>query len=204
MFPETDRKIPLKIQALMIPALLSIAEAATALQTGGVIAYPTEGVWGLGCDPRDEAAVLRLLAIKQRTVDKGLIVIASHLEQLRPFLDLAAVPTDHLAGVLASWPGPHTWVMPASADAPRWITGSHDGIAVRISAHPIVVELCNAFDGALVSTSANLSGKDAPRSREGLDPAVLAAVAGHVAGETGGLSAPTVIRDALTGVALRL
>lgn len=187
----------------MTSPLLPIPEAATVLQSGGVVAYPTEAVWGLGCDPRNEAAVLQLLAIKQRTVDKGLILIASHLDQLRTFLDLAAVPTDHLAAVLATWPGPHTWVMPASSDAPRWITGAHDGIAVRISAHPTVIDLCNAFGGALVSTSANLSGKDAPRSREGLDPAVLSAVAGHVAGETGGLSAPTVIRDALTGVALR-
>jgi L-threonylcarbamoyladenylate synthase len=182
---------------------LTLHEAAIALQSGGVIAYPTEAVWGLGCDPRDENTVLRLLAIKQRPVEKGLILIASHLDQLRPFLDLAAVPTDHLAAVLATWPGPHTWVMPASADAPRWITGAHEGIAVRISAHPTVIALCNAFEGALVSTSANLSGSDAPRSREGLDPAVLAAVAGSVAGETGGLRAPTTIRDALTGIALR-
>ena len=188
----------------MTSPLLSIPKATIALKSGSVIAYPTEAVWGLGCDPRNEDAVLRLLAIKQRAVEKGLILIASHLDQLRPYLELATLPTDNLAAVLATWPGPHTWVMPASAEAPRWITGAHDGIAVRISAHPTVIELCNAFDGALVSTSANLSGKDAPRSREGLDPAVLAAVAGHVTGETGGLSAPTVIRDALTGVALRL
>ena len=188
----------------MTSPLLSIPKATIALKSGSVIAYPTEAVWGLGCDPRNEDAVLRLLAIKQRAVEKGLILIASHLDQLRPYLELATLPTDNLAAVLATWPGAHTWVMPASAEAPRWITGAHDGIAVRISAHPTVIELCNAFDGALVSTSANLSGQDAPRSREGLDPEVLAAVAGHVHGETGGLPAPTVIRDALTGAALRL
>lgn len=182
---------------------LSINEAATVLQTGGVVAYPTEGVWGLGCDPQDHEAVLRLLAIKQRTMDKGLILIASHLDQLRPFLDIAAMPIDNLAAVLASWPGPHTWVMPASSDAPRWITGEHQGIAVRISAHAPVIELCNAFGGALVSTSANLSGQPAPRTRMGLDPALLSKVEGVLQGETGGRSAPTVIHDALTGVALR-
>lgn len=187
----------------MINSLLSIHEAATALQTGGVIAYPTEAVWGLGCDPRDEDAVLRLLAIKQRDVDKGLILIASHLEQLRPFLDLAAVPAENLAAVLATWPGPHTWVMPASAAAPRWITGEHDGIAVRISAHPLVIELCNAYGGALVSTSANRAGQPAAFAREMLDAAVLEGVDGLVAGETGGLGAPTAIRDALTGAAIR-
>ena len=188
----------------MAAPILSLAEAVTALRTGGVIAYPTEGVWGLGCNPRNETAVLRLLAIKQRAPDKGLILVASQLEQLRPFVDITRLPADRLAEVLATWPGPHTWVMPATPAAPNWITGAHAGIAVRISAHPTVIELCNAFGGALVSTSANLSGQDAPRSREGLDPAVLAAVAGHVHGETGGLPAPTVIRDAITGVALRL
>jgi L-threonylcarbamoyladenylate synthase len=187
----------------MINPPLSIHEAATALQTGGVIAYPTEAVWGLGCDPRDEDAVLRLLAIKQRDVDKGLILIASHLEQLRPFLDLAAVPAENLAAVLATWPGPHTWVMPASAAAPSWITGAHDGIAVRISAHPLVIELCNAYGGALVSTSANRAGQPTAFTREMLDPVVLEGVDGLVAGETGGLGAPTAIRDALTGAAIR-
>ncbi|HEX7801526.1 MAG TPA: Sua5/YciO/YrdC/YwlC family protein [Pseudoxanthomonas sp.] len=187
----------------MTTSLLSIPEAATALQTGGVIAYPTEAVWGLGCDPRDEQAVLRLLAIKQREVEKGLILIASHLEQLRPFLNLAAVPADNLAAVLASWPGPHTWVMPASAAAPRWITGAHDGIAVRISAHPLVIELCNAYGGALVSTSANRAGQPAALTRQTLDLEVLEGVDGLVAGDTGGLGAPTAIRDALTGAAIR-
>lgn len=187
----------------MTVSLLSIPEAATALQTGGVIAYPTEAVWGLGCDPRDEQAVLRLLAIKQRAVDKGLILIASHLEQLRPFLNLAAVPADNLATVLASWPGAHTWVMPASAAAPRWITGTHHGIAVRITAHPLVIELCNAYGGALVSTSANRAGQPAALLRETLDPLVLEGVDGVVVGETGGLGAPTTIRDALTGAAIR-
>ena len=187
----------------MTASLLSLPEAAIALQTGGVIAYPTEAVWGLGCDPRNEQAVLRLLAIKQREVEKGLILIASHLDQLRPFLNLAAVPAENLAAVLASWPGPHTWVMPASAAAPRWITGAHDGIAVRISAHPLVIELCNAYGGALVSTSANRAGQPAALTRETLDPAVLEGVDGLAAGETGGLGAPTAIRDALTGAAIR-
>ena len=187
----------------MTSSLLSIPEAATSLQTGGVIAYPTEAVWGLGCDPRDEQAVLRLLAIKQREVEKGLILIASHLDQLRPFLNLAAVPAKNLAEVLASWPGPHTWVMPASTAAPRWITGAHDGIAVRISAHPRVIELCNSYGGALVSTSANRAGQPAALTRQALDSVVLEGIDGLVAGETGGLGAPTTIRDALTGAAIR-
>lgn len=182
---------------------LSAGEAALLLKRGGVVAYPTEAVWGLGCDPRNEAAVLRLLAIKQRTVDKGLILVASHLEQLRPFLDIAAVPAERLAEVLATWPGPHTWIMPASRAAPRWITGTHAGIATRISAHPGVVALCEAFGGALVSTSANLSGRPAPQARAALEPDLLHALDGVVAGETGGLSRPSSIHDAITGSAIR-
>ncbi len=178
----------------MTTHVLSLAEATTALRTGGVIAYPTEGVWGLGCDPRNETAVLRLLAIKQREPDKGLILVASQLEQLRPFVDITGLPADRLAEVLASWPGPHTWVMPATSAAPRWITGAHDSVAVRISAHPQVVELCNAFGGALVSTSANRAGQPAPSTREALDPALVDAVDGVTGGETGGLSSATTIR----------
>ena len=186
-----------------MPIPLSADEAADRLRKGAVVAYPTEGVWGLGCDPRDEAAVLRLLAIKQRPVDKGLILIAANLEQLRPFLDLDALPADRRAAVLASWPGPHTWVMPARTAAPRWITGAHAGIAVRVSAHPPVVALCTAFGGALVSTSANLAGQPAVQWRDGLDPALLSRIDGALAGETGGLQRATPIRDALTSESLR-
>lgn len=186
-----------------MPAVLAIPEAAARLKSGGVIAYPTEAVWGLGCDPFDEAAVMRLLAIKQRPVEKGLILIAADAAQLQPLLDLASVPETRLAEVLASWPGPNTWVLPASAAAPRWITGTHAGIAVRISAHPTVAALCRAFGGPLVSTSANLAGAPAAFDRGQLDPAVLALADGTTEGETGGLDQPTPIRDALSGHVFR-
>lgn len=182
---------------------LSLADAAAALKNGGVLAYPTEAVWGLGCDPSNEAAVMRLLAIKRRPVDKGLILIAANLDQLRPFLDLAALPSERLAEVLSTWPGPHTWVMPASPQAPRWVTGAHTGIAVRVSAHPVVVTLCTVFGGALVSTSANRGGEPPPVSLASLDPDLLAQTDGRLDGETSRLDRPTPIRDALTGAVLR-
>ncbi len=186
-----------------MPIERTIEEAAEVVRSGGIIAYPTEAVWGLGCDPFDEGAVHRLLAIKQRPVDKGLILVAATLDPLRALLDVATLPTGRLAEVLATWPGPHTWVMPASAQAPPWITGRHPGIAVRVSAHPIVVGLCQAFGGALVSTSANLAGHPAVADREALDPALLERINALVPGRTGGLERPTPIRDALTGEALR-
>lgn len=187
----------------MVRDLLDPASAATRLHAGGVVAYPTEAVWGLGCDPADQAAVLRLLAIKQREVDKGLILIAARFDQLQPWIAFDALAADRQADVLASWPGPHTWIVPASPAAPRWITGAHAGIAVRVSAHPDVVALCEAFGGALVSTSANPAGAPPPVRLEDFDADLLAALDGVVAGRTGGLERPTAIRDARTGDVLR-
>jgi L-threonylcarbamoyladenylate synthase len=186
-----------------VTAPSALAACVAALRRGGVLAYPTEGVWGLGCDPRDQAATLRLLALKQREVDKGLILVAADEAQLAPFIDMAALTAAQRETVRASWPGPHTWIVPAAAGAPPWITGAHPGIAVRVSAHPGVRALCTAFGGALVSTSANLAGAPAPRTADELDPAVLAGVDAVLEGETGGLQRPSTIRDACSGTALR-
>ena len=180
-----------------------VQQAARAIRAGAVIAYPTEAVWGLGCDPRDEAATMRLLALKQREVDKGLILIAADEAQLAPFIDMDALDAAQRATVRASWPGPHTWIVPASLAAPRWITGAHAGIAVRVSAHPVVIELCNAYGGALVSTSANRAGEPAAQAIAQLDPRIVEGVDAVLEGETGGLARPTDIRDARTGAALR-
>lgn len=177
--------------------------AQTALHRGAVLAYPTEGVWGLGCDPLNEATVLRLLTIKQRDIAKGLILIAADEAQLTPFVDMAALTEAQRNAVHASWPGPNTWIVPASANAPTWITGQHIGIAVRVSAHPEVVALCQAFGGALVSTSANLAGQPSPRRREELEPGLLATIDGVLQGESGGREAPSVIRDVMSGQVLR-
>ncbi|MCL1526508.1 Sua5/YciO/YrdC/YwlC family protein [Xanthomonas nasturtii] len=182
---------------------LSPESAVAALTQGGVIAYPTEAVWGLGCDPRQQAAVLRLLEIKRRPVDKGVIVVASGVDVLRDWIDLDALEPARRQAVLASWPGPHTWILPVTAQAPRWVTGEHDGLAVRISAHPVVAALCVAWGAPLVSTSANLAGEPPARSREALDPALLATIDGVVDGEVGALAQPTQIRDARSGQILR-
>ncbi|MCD9027346.1 Sua5/YciO/YrdC/YwlC family protein [Luteimonas sp. BDR2-5] len=182
---------------------IDIPAAAALLRRGGVVAYPTEGVWGLGCDPFDEAAVMRLLAIKQRPVDKGLILVAGDAGQLDGIVDWVALPASRRDAVLASWPGPHTWIVPAAATVPAWITGAHAGIAVRVSAHPGVVALCAAFGGALVSTSANPAGAPAARSADAIDATLLATIDGVLAGGTGGRTQPSTIRDAASGATLR-
>ena len=182
---------------------LAPAAAASLLRSGGVLAYPTEAVWGLGCDPFDKAATHRLLAIKRRPVDKGVILVAASPAQFDGLLDWNALPPGRADLVRAQWPGPRTWIVPATARIPAWITGTHSGVAVRVSDHPDVVALCEAFGGPLVSTSANLAGEPPAFSHDALSADVLAQVDGVLAGETGGLRAPTAIRDAATGQEIR-
>lgn len=182
---------------------MSIEQSAAALARGGVLVYPTEAVWGIGCDPFDREAVLRVLAIKRRPVDKGVILIAASLDQLDALVDWAALPPERVQAVRASWPGPHTWALPATAAVPAWISGEHRSVALRVSAHPQAAALCRAHGGPLVSTSANLAGQPPAFRREELDRAVLALADGVCEGETGGLAAPTPIRVALTGEVLR-
>ncbi|MGH8055487.1 MAG: Sua5/YciO/YrdC/YwlC family protein [Stenotrophomonas sp.] len=182
---------------------LDLESVVPVLQAGGVIAYPTEAVWGLGCDPANEAAVMKLLALKQRPVEKGMILVAASPAQLDGWVQLDALADERRHAVLESWPGANTWIVPAGARAPCWITGEHSGIAVRVSAHPQVQALCAAWGGPLVSTSANLAGEPPARSREQLDPALLALLDGLFDGTTGGLAQPTRIRIAATGQVLR-
>lgn len=187
----------------MIVSALSPRAAAAGLQAGGVIVYPTESVWGLGCDPFDAAVVRRLLAIKRRDEDKGLILIAADFVALMPLLHLDALPRARLDTVLATWPGPHTWLMPCHDHVPRWIRGDHASLAVRVTAHPVAAALCRKFGGPLVSTSANLAGRPPPHSLAEIDRDLLDQIDGHLEGETGGLARPTPIRDSLTGAQIR-
>lgn len=181
--------------------MIGLRRAVRALRGGGVIAYPTEAVWGLGCEPRNADAVERLLAIKQRDWRKGLILIADGFEQLWPFI--ADPNTSKLEPALASWPGPATWLMPASPSAPRWITGGRDRIAVRVTAHPIASALCRAYGGPIVSTSANRSRRPALKTRLQVQKQFDGSVDYILAGELGGLERPTSIRDLETGEVVR-
>lgn len=144
-----------------MPAPFQLRLSREFIQQGGVIAYPTEAVFGLGCDPSNPEAVLRLLALKQRDWRKGVILIAATIDQLQPWVDLTPAEWQQLS---AQWPGPRTWVVPASAHAPDWITGGRPDIAVRVTAHPIAAELARYTGTALVSTSANPAQRPPARS----------------------------------------
>lgn len=133
-----------------------IRQAIRKVNQGEVIAYPTEAVYGLGCNPLDEEAVIKLLTLKKRSVDKGLILIASSLEQLDPYLQL----TDEIVSrVQAGLLEPITWLIPVQPWVPKWLTGNHASLAIRVTNHPIARALCEENDTPLVSTSANSSGK---------------------------------------------
>ena len=175
--------------------------AMHALSVGEVIACPTEAVWGLSCAASSQRGVMRLLELKQRDWRKGLILVASDFEQLLPYIELPS--SNALKRATATWPGPATWVFPAPPELPLWLTGEHDTIAVRISAHPIIRALCGRWGGPLVSTSANPAGREPARSITEVRLYFKNAIDVLVPGALGGLAKPTTIRDVANGHILR-
>lgn len=178
-----------------------VAVIAAILRRGGIVAYPTEAVFGLGCDPRNETAITKLLQLKQRDPAKGLILIAANAEQLDPWLQ----PLDATAQsrVQPTWPGPTTWVLPARAEVSPLLRGAHGTLAVRVTAHPVASALCLAFGGALVSTSANIAAEPPARDASTVLAIFGAALDGVLDGAVGGQLNPTEIRDGHTGSVLR-
>lgn len=173
---------------------------ARVIRASGIVAYPTEAVYGLGCDPADPRAVARLLRLKARPAGKGLILIADDAERLRGWAEDAALDD---SAVRASWPGPVTWILPACPAVPDWIRGDHADVAVRVTAHPLAAALCRAVEMPLVSTSANRTGRPPARSAvqvaRHLGPELDAILRGNV----GGNPRPTEIRDFRRGVVVR-
>ena len=180
---------------------LRVRAVARVVRTGGLIAYPTEAVYGLGCDPRNERAVRRLLALKRRSPRKGLILIAADFTQLAPYLQsLTAADQIQLD---ATWPGPYTWLIPARPEVPRWLRGQFDTLAVRVTAHPLVAALCRACGHPLVSTSANFSGRPPARTALAVRRQLGEKIDALLPGPTGGAARPTEIRDLRTGRLMR-
>ncbi len=180
---------------------LTISQAADRARAGEIIAYPTEAVYGLGCDPFSEPAVDALLTLKRRSVDQGLLLIGHSLTQfeamLMPLSDADWQPA------LATWPGPTTWVVPCRNSVPDWIRGRHSGLAIRITDHPVCRALCEAFGGPLVSTSANPTGSPPARTAAAVADYFPTGIAGTVDGALGGLSRPTEIRRLIGGQTIR-
>jgi len=142
---------------------VDLSSALASLKQGLVIAYPTEAVYGLGCDPLNQHAVQTLLNFKQRPMSKGLILIAGDFDLLAPYVDISAIPKQRWLQISATWPGPFTWVLPKSRLCPSWVSGDFDSVAIRVSDHAVVRQLTQRYNKPIVSTSANLAG-EAPAS----------------------------------------
>jgi L-threonylcarbamoyladenylate synthase len=168
-----------------------------------VFAYPTEAVYGFGANPFDESAVQRILALKKRPSNQHFILIASDWSHIASLITLNTLDSQQIKVIKASWPGPITWILPASSQAPSWLVNENDTIAVRITAHPIARSLCDIARHALVSTSANMSSHPPCRTYEETKHLFEQQVDLIISGETSGLSKPTPIRDANTGLFLR-
>jgi L-threonylcarbamoyladenylate synthase len=181
----------------------SITIASNIMHQGGVIAYPTEAVWGLGCDPYNEQAVRNILALKQRDVAKGLIMVAASIEQFEPYL--SHLNHEQRNTLLQSWPGPHTWLVPQNNTLPFWVYGNHTSVALRVSNHPVVRELCKAFGGPIISTSANPQGKPAPTQAWQVHRYFhhFPQLDWMVKGSVGANAQPSTITDLISGKVLR-
>lgn len=177
-----------------------VSRVARLVRAGGVIAYPTEAVWGLGCDPWNPVAVERLLALKQRDPAKGLILVAASMEQF-DFL-LEDLPERWLDRLASTWPGPHTWLVPHQQRLPDWISGEHATVALRVTDHPLVRELCMEC-GPLVSTSANPAGRPSARSRLRVQQYFADQLDGLLNAALGGRKNPSTIRDLATAEVVR-
>ncbi len=174
-----------------------LQEAVNTLRLGECVAYPTEGVWGLGCDPYNSLALLNLKKLKQRDDNKGYILLASSLEQLEDFVDISA----NRERLMTKWPGPHTWIVKLKRGAKAINLGINNTIAVRVSNHQTIEMLCTLFGGAIVSTSANLQGNK---------PAMTLAEVKEIfpevfvlEGELGGIAKSTPVQYLDTGVWVR-
>ncbi|PLK58776.1 L-threonylcarbamoyladenylate synthase type 1 TsaC [Candidatus Palibaumannia cicadellinicola] len=182
--------------------MLVITNIVALLRQQQVIAYPTEAIFGLGCDPDSEKAVQKLLVLKRRDWQKGLILVAATYAQLANYIDDSSLNIHQRARIFALWPGFVTWVIPANTATPRWLTGQFSSLAVRVSAFEPVRRLCLAFGKPLVSTSANISGKSTARNVDEVRKQ-FGATFPVMEGTVEGRSYPSEIRDALSGELIR-
>lgn len=179
-----------------------LAKAARMIHAGAVVAHPTEAVWGLTCSPWNAAAVARLLQVKRRAPEKGLILIGRHTGDFEALL--AQLSESQRAAVEQSWPGPNTWIVPDPGGLiPSWVRGEHQTQALRVSNHPLTSALCEAVGGPIISTSANLSGRPSPFSAWQVRAQLGNTVDYYLHGSTGGGRKASSIRDAISGEILR-
>lgn len=181
--------------------ITSESELAHILKQGGVIAYPTEAVWGLGCDPYNEKAVRRILELKSRPEYKGLILVAGNKKELEPWLTL--LDNNVAQRLISKNETPTSWVVPDTQVAPNWVRGDHKSVAIRLSQHTPIQRLCKAFQGVLVSTSANPAGLSPAMSIDEVNTYFGDKIDAIFDAPLGGASQPSQVRDILTDTLFR-
>lgn len=184
---------------------LSLDQAVACLQQGRILAYPTEAVWGLGCDPKQPQAFAKILALKQRPISKGVILLSDSVARIEPML--ASLDAAMRSQILASWQHQSsaracTWLLPVDPTIPKWIYGQHDRVAVRVTQHPLCQQLCHAFDDFIVSTSAN-PATAAPACTAAQVRAYFGTQVAILAGALGDHQQPSRIIDAISGAIIR-
>ena len=181
---------------------LELNTAIDFLNQGKLVAYPTEAVWGIGCDPFNQSAVRKILEIKQRPAKKGLILVAADVSQISDLVSSLTLAQMELLN--SSWPGPTTWLIPDERDLyPAWVKGEHASIAIRVSAHPLIQSLCERFGRPIVSTSANASGQTEIRSQSMVEQQFADNIDYILPGHIGEQRSPSQIRDLISGDILR-
>lgn len=179
-----------------------LQQTRLVLSAGGVVAYPTEAVWGLGCDPWNVEAVNRLLELKDRPVHKGLILVAASVAQIE-FL-LTPLNDSLRSRAVECWPGPVTCLLPdIHQQIPSNVRGRHHSVAVRVSSHPLVQQLCETAGGPLVSTSCNPAGRHPARHVWQVHRYFGYQLDKVIPGRLGGQKKPSQILDIATGRWLR-
>ncbi len=178
-----------------------VGQVIDVIERGGLVAYPTEAIFGLGCDPFNDRAVQLVLELKQRPIEQGVILVAANLVQLEEFIK-PELP-EHLDRAMTSWPGPDTWIFPASDSVPAGIVRSDSTVAVRVTAHPSPQMICRALGRAIVSTSANLRGQAPARNAAAVARIFGSKIDCVLDAPVGGDSNPSQIRIAATGEIIR-
>ncbi len=174
-----------------------------ALHHKKIIAYPTESVFGLGCDPNSEFAVNNLLILKKRSWKKGFILVAANYQQLIPYINDNALNNKQRNTILSSWPGPITWVIPTNSKTPKFLTGHFNSIAVRVSAHPLIQTLCTKYGKPIISTSANFKKQIPCRNIQEVKQKFGDTIP-ILIGKIGNNLHPSEIRDAISNQKIRI
>jgi len=178
---------------------LELKKIHEILVDGGVIAYPTESVFGLGCDPSNEQAITKILEIKKRTLEMGFVLLTPNIEIVSDWVNMS---NKQLKIFSSSSKRPTTYIVPASVAAPKWLAVKNT-LAIRLSNDPFIKNICGLLGLPIVSTSANLHGENPCKSAEEVQKIMGSQLDYIVFKQTGPFNNPSTIVDLSSGKTIR-